>query len=132
MAYKFPKKTTFDVPEGDYRAVVKDAFEMKNGAFRIVFSITSATHPLLNYVAGKNYPAGRDTVADDLINWLGLEQLQDIIQPDGTIDGGKLQGLSADIRIEHIHNDEYEKPFAFVSKIATAGKLTQDSSEKAA
>ena len=124
MAIIFPKTSTFDTPEGDYRVVVHEAFEKSKGTLRIVFRVLSLEHKLLVYLAGKTYEAGKAALADDLIGWLGLEAIQRFVRPDGTIDVAKLKGLHADIRIDHIHNDDYEKPFAFVSKITAPSILT--------
>jgi hypothetical protein len=122
----FPKKTTFETPEGDYRVVVRDAFEKQDGTLRIVFQILSLTHNLLIYLAGKNYEAGKQALADDLFEWLGLEKVQTVVKADGSIDVAKLKGLHADIRLVHIHNDDYKKPYAFVNKITAPGGLTPD------
>lgn len=126
MAIIFPKRTTYETPEGDYRAVVRDAFEKNDGELRIVFQILSLPHPVLIYLAGKNYAPGKQALADDLYDWLGLEGIQKVLKADNTIDVAKLKGLHADIRLVHIHNDDYDQPFAFVSKITPPGALTPD------
>jgi len=126
MAFILPKKTTFETPEGDYRAVVRDAFEMADGSLRIVFEILSLKHNIITYLAGKNYAPGKQTIADDLFEWLGLKGLQTLIKADGSLDVAKLKGLHTDIRLVHIHNDDYDKPYAFVSKITAPGGLTPD------
>jgi hypothetical protein len=126
MAFILPKKATFETPEGDYRAVVRDAFEMADGSLRIVFQILSLKHNIITYLAGKNYAPGKQSIADDLFEWLGLVGLQKLIKADGSIDVAKLKGLHADIRLVHIHNDDYDKPYAFVSKITAPGTLTPD------
>ena len=122
----FPKKPTYDTPEGVYRAVVRDAFVKDDGTMRIVFQILSLTNNVLTYLAGKNYAPGKQSVADDLIAWLGLEGVQKVIKNDGSIDVAKLKGSHADIRVDHIYNDEYAKPFAHVSRITPPGELTPD------
>jgi len=126
MAVIFPKKTTYETPEGDYRAVVRDAFEKNDGELRIVFQIQSLTHKLLIYLAGKNYAPGKKSITDDLFEWLGLEGVEKVLKADGTIDVAALKGLPADIRVVHIHNDDHDIPYAFVSKITEPGTLTPD------
>ena len=106
----FPKKTTFETPEGDYRVVVRDAFEIADGSLRIVFQIESLKHNVITYLAGKNYAPGKQSIAGDLFEWLGLVGLQKLIKEDGSIDVAKLRGLHADIRLVHIHNDDYDNP----------------------
>jgi len=93
---------------------------------RIVFQISSLQHKFITYLAGKNYAPGKQTIADDLFEWLGLKGLHALIKEDGSIDVAKLKGLHADIRLVHIHNDDYENPYAFVSKITAPGTLTPD------
>ena len=131
MAYIIQKKTTYEVPENDYRAMVRDVFEMSDGTLRIVFQILSLTNGILNYLAGKNYATGKETIAEDLIEWLGIADAQEVIEPDGSINLEKLKGLHADIRVVHIHNESYDKPFVFVSKISSPGTLTLDSQSAA-
>ena len=127
-----PKKMTYDTPEGNHRAVVRDAFEMQDRTLRIVFQILSLPHKFLIYLAGKNYPPGKQALADDLFEWLGIEKMQTMLNADGSLDIDKLKGLHADIHIVHIHNDDHEQPYAFVSKIKPAGTLTPDSQSDAA
>jgi hypothetical protein len=126
MAFIFPKRTTYETPEGDYRAVVRDAFEKNDGTLRIVFQVLSLPHKILTYLAGKNYTPGKQSVADDLFEWLGLNGVEEILKADDTIDVAQLKGVFADIRIVHIHNDDHDIPYAFVSKITKAGALTPD------
>lgn len=126
MAFIIPKRNTYETPEGDYRAVVRDAFEKLDGELRIVFQISSLKHNFITYLAGKNYSPGKQSIADDLFEWLGLRGLQTLIKEDGSIDVAKLKGLQADIRLVHIHNDDYEAPYAFVNKITAPGGLTPD------
>lgn len=110
--------------------VCREAFETKDG-FRLVFQILSKTHPLLQYVAGKNYKRSDDQFMTDIIEWLGLEKAQTIVRLDGSVDCEKLKGLHADIRIEEIFNDDYDKPYSFVKKIRAPGELTNFQSDAA-
>ena len=126
MPIYLPKKQTYETPEGDYRAVVRDAFEKNDATLRIVFQIQSLPHKLLTYLAGKNYAPGKQSITDDLFEWLGLEGVQKVLKADGMIDVAALRGLHADIRVVHIHNDDYDKPFVFVNKITKPGELTPD------
>lgn len=126
MAILLPKRTTYETPEGDYRAVVRDAFEKNDGELRIVFQILSLPHSILIYLAGKNYAPGKQALADDLYDWLGLERVQKVLKADNNIDVAKLKGLHADIRVTHIANDGWDHPYVFVSKITPPGTLTPD------
>ena len=132
MAIIFPKKTTYDTPEGNYRVVVREAFEMAGSKLRIIFQILSLAHRTLIYLAGKNYPPGKQTLADDLFDWLGTDEVHKFIKDDGTVDVAKLKGQLADIQIVHINNDDHDLPFAYVSKIKPAGTLTPDFESDAA
>ena len=126
MAYIYSKKTTFETPEDDYRAVVKEIFEMNDGTLRIVFQILSLTHKAVIYLAGKNYAPGKKTLADDLCEWLGLDGVEKVLKEDGSIDVAKLKGLHADIRVVHLGDGEHDIPYSYISKITQAGRLTPD------
>lgn len=130
MAYIPPKKKTYKTPEGDYRVICWEAFETNEG-MRLVFQIISLVHPLLVYFAGKNYKRTDEKFMDDLITWLGLGGAQKVLRPDGSVDFEKLKGLHADIRIEHIPNDEHEHPYSYVKEIRPAGDLTHFQSDAA-
>lgn len=128
---KIPKLDSYDVAERDYRAFCRDAFEQRDGTLRIVFEITSLEDRFFNYVAGKNYADGKQTLAQDLMDWLGLAELNKIVGADGTINHKALRGRNADIRVSHIHNDDHEKPYCYVSKITKPGGLLPDISSAA-
>ncbi|MEQ1858471.1 MAG: hypothetical protein ABMA13_00890 [Chthoniobacteraceae bacterium] len=123
MAFIPQKKKTYDAPDKDHRVICRDAFDIEDG-MRLVFQIVSIQHPVQVYFAGKNYKRTDEKFMDDLITWLGLEGAQKVLRPDGSVEYEKLKGLYADIRIEHIHNDEYEKPYSFVKEIKAPGELT--------
>jgi len=131
MAFNPNKKKTYSNNEGIHRVICRDAFELRDGGMRVVFEILSKTHPLLTYLAGKNYKPDDEKFMDDIINWLGLEKAQTIIRPDGSVEFEKLKGLQADIRIELIHNDEYEQPYSYVKDIRSPGTLTKFQSDAA-
>ncbi len=126
MGFTFKKIPSYDLPEGDYRAKVSDVFDRSTGALRIVFQVTSLNHPVYVYSAGKNYAPGKSQLAEELVQWLGEKAVGGLVKIDGTIDTAKLKGLTADIRIEHIHNDDYDKPFAHISRIEQAGTFVTE------
>jgi len=127
-----PKKTiTYQIPGREHRTIVREAIERQDGIVRLIFQITSTTHPLFIYLAGKNYKP-TDDLTGDLIKWLGVDKVQELIAEDGTIDLEQLKGLEADICIEHIENDAYEHPYAFVKCIAAPGTFYFGPDEKAA
>ncbi len=128
---KITKTPTYKTPEGEHSAIVRDAFEQASGCVRIVFEIRSTTHPLLIYLAGKNYKP-KDDFTGALIAWVGVEAVQEMVTDDGTIDLEKLKGLPADIYVEHLHTDAYDQPYVFVKAIATPGTFYFGPSEKAA
>jgi hypothetical protein len=128
---KIKKTTTYNTDGGEHRSIVREAFELPDGTVRIVFQIISTTHPLFIYLAGKNYKK-EDDFTGDLIKWLGVDKVQEMVAEDGTIDLEMLKGLEADICIELISNDAYEHPFAFVRAIAAPGTFYFGPEEKAA
>jgi len=128
---KIKKTTTYKTPQGAHRTIVRDAFEKSDDTVRIIFEVTSTTHPLLIYLAGKNYKP-TDDLTSDLIKWLGVEKVQEMVKEDGTVFLEQLKGLEADICIEHIENDAYDDPFVFVKVIAAPGTFYIGPEERAA
>jgi len=128
---KIKKTTTYQTPEGEHRTIVRDAFELANGNVRMIFQVTSTTHSLLIFLAGKTYKP-TDDLTKVLIEWLGVKRVHELIADDGNFDLEKMKGLEADICIELIDNDAYEHPFAFVKAIAAPGTFYFGPDEKAA
>ena len=119
------KALIYNLNDGDYYVVVRDAFIAPNKKIRVVFEVLSKQSPLVIYLAGKNYRQDTSQFATDLIGWLGLEQSEKLVK-DGIVDLGALKGLKADITIEnHDEVDKYEKPYSFVSRVKAPGTLVE-------
>ena len=132
-----PKRPSYDLPEGSYRAFLRDAFETtqtdkKTGragkVLRLVFQITSLKHPRYTYLAGKNYnQADATKLANDLESWLG-DELTKLVDKHGAISIEKieaLKGREADIDVVHIDNDR-ETTFKHIQRILPPGTLVDD------
>lgn len=131
-----PKKPSYDLPEGCYRATLREVFELRQTVkgreekvYRLVFQITSLRHPRLTYLAGKNYRASNAAkLGEDMDAWLG-EEFDRLVDADGTLALGKLeslQGRDADIEVVLIDNDSYDTAFRHVQRILPPGTLVDD------
>lgn len=128
----FKKRESYAVADGDYGAVVRDAFDLINGDGRIVFSIPSLETATTVYLAGKTFRADKTDLIEQLIRWLSEEQTSKLVKKNGEIDLQPLKGLRADIRIENIENEDYPAPFALVKAIRPFGTLVRENSSQAA
>lgn len=132
-----PKKPSYDLPEGHYRAELKDTIKLtgsEGNGLRLVFFIKSLTHPRKLYLAGKNYPLQDATkLAMDLDSWLG-DELVNLTDKNGAISIEmieNLKGLEADLDVVLIHNDEYTNAFRHVVRILPPGDLVHCVTEAA-
>ena len=126
-----PKIASFDVPEGNYRAVLSEEIELdqpKNGCAKLIrlkFDILFPESRTFLYRAGKNYctdPENSDALIGDLHTLLG-DELVNLQDENGEFDLKSLVNREVDIRIEHIHNEKYEKPYVHVAELHAAGKF---------
>jgi len=137
-----PKKNTYDLPEGGYRSILKDAFIVRQSEYgkgedvlRLVFQITSLEHPRYNYLAGKNYKmSDPGKIGNDLDAWIGDELLKLLNEKGGiTIEAIEtLIGSEADIEIVLIYNDDHETAFRHIVRILPPGTLVDDDQLRAA
>ena len=121
-----PPGNAFLIPEGDYRAVLK---QMKphhdgGGKIRLVFTVTVPGCPF-PYLAGKNYLndlSESSALRGDLYAWRGHDLTPGENQAR-SIETNDLVGRPADIRINHIENEGHENPFVYVKAIYPPGTL---------
>ena len=130
MKIQIPKTPSFDVPEGDYRARITDVVDVDRCSklIRMKFEIVSPVNKQFQYLAGKNYCADSKE-SDSLIEAVRLflgDKLPDLQDENGEFDPKSLVNMEVDIRIEHIHNDNYDKPFVHVAEIHPPGRLVPD------
>jgi len=130
-----PKKNSYELPEGYYTCVLYEIFfSQRNGrgepeeTLRMVYRITSLTHPRYVYFAGKNYKLSDATsLAKDLDTWLGKE-LDTLVGPNGEIFLEQLEtlkGRAADIEIVLIDNDDYPTAYRHIVRITPPGILVE-------
>ena len=132
MEITIPKKTTFDVPEGAYSAILEDVIDNTQVAncedgIRFRWRITDPTNKRFEYFAGKNYCADPENcreLIDDLNSWLG-DSLHNYMGENGKLDLMKLKKLTADIVVTHIYNGKFEKPYAYVKAVHPPGTITK-------
>ena len=126
VPFHLPKLADFNAPEGQFPAAVYKVFQKKDGKLRINWKLLSPATTLSDFIVGKDYAPDDPALTEDLINWLGLEGVNKILKPDGSMDLGKLNGLKADLKVVHIHNEGREHPYVWVAKIAPLGTLTSE------
>lgn len=140
MKIHIPRKTTFEVPEGCHRAILRDLIKVEDkikgctDQVRFVWEIEKLNDKRLQYLAGKNYctDCGNSSVLlGDLGVWLG-EELSNLGDAQGDVELDQLKGRPADILIEHIHNPNYQKPFANVKGVYPPGTLQASGTSVAA
>jgi hypothetical protein len=130
-----PRKFSYDLPEGSYRAILRDAFETHPSdrgrvgkTLRLVFQIISLKHPRITYLAGKNYLLSDATkLAKDLDSWLG-DELTKLVDKNGATSIEKietLKGQEADIDVAHIDNDR-DTAFRHIQRILPPGALVDE------
>ena len=132
---KLAKKDWFVLPEGRYRAVLRQAFLRSredtgkgDTSLRLVFGVTSLKAALTVYVAGKDYFLADTTrLAYDFDSWLGSE-LDSLIDGNGELWVEKIEGLQgreAVIDVVHIDNGR-GNAFRHIQKISPAGTPVED------
>ena len=108
---------------GDYRAVLKQV-KPTCQKVRWVFSVIVPGYAA-PFLAGKNYVddlSSGTALRNDLFSWRGHDLTQGEIQA-GAIDTNHFVGKLADIRIVHIENADFAKPFVSIKAIYPPGTL---------
>jgi hypothetical protein len=134
---KIPKKISYEVPQGDYRARLAAVIEVAEVAkgrpeegLRFVFVLTSLKHPRLEYRAGKNYALSElDKLGNDLDNWLG-EDFVELLDADNEISTEKLKDLiGREVDVEIVlcsGGGAYKSPFRYIVRLLPPGALVDD------
>ena len=131
---QIPKAESFDIPEGWFRAILRDVGERdklgKAGferVVRFVFELTSLPDTHTTFKAGRNYRLSDPAeLLGELQTWLGSALLS-LVRRDGQLDLQALEGREADIEIVHIFNDHYDQPYCHVRAIRPAGTIVKHS-----
>lgn len=128
MNINIPLENCFQVPEGNYKAVLTAVYHLASrDKLRFVFEIIDKHPKRGRYVAGKNYEislAKGSQLREDLGSWRGHD-ITDAELDAGTIDFEKFIGGEADISIIHIANDSHSTPFCHIATIHPSGTLIQ-------
>jgi hypothetical protein len=124
-------KSSFDVPEGHYRAKLLRIAPPPKFAnrIRLVYEIQTPSHEEFQYLAGKNYRASlasKSILRQDLKSWRGHDLTEEEMAA-GSIGLEKMIGREADVEIRHVYTSELGKPFVELAKISPPGTWVYDS-----
>ena len=121
MLIPVPRKDTYDVEPGRYRAICTEAREIhkmtskgSQRQLRVIWELETSGDDDLRYLVGKSYEAtltSNSQLRNDLRTWLGHE-----FKP-GQFDTATLKGKAATITVEHIWNEGWAKPYCWVAKV---------------
>jgi len=129
MEIDITKGPSFQVPEGAYRAILREVAELNGkstGCAKQLRFKWEILDPQWDYRAGKNYCLDSNNgLSEDLENWLGSE-LETLKSPNGKLDPEKLIGREADVLIAHIHNESHNKPYVYMKAIYPPGTFIKN------
>lgn len=131
MELPIPRATTFECPEGVYRAVLHEVREhttlTKNAVekkVRLIFEVKVSRPDRKLVLAGKNYSPSL-AEGSELRNVIECWQGEEFLLTAGTkLDLRTLVSCEADIMTRHCHSPNYAKPFVDVVGVAPPGTLT--------
>lgn len=132
---EIPVETSFDVPEGRYRAKLQEVAKLENrqtrngrsDLLRLIFELQSPPRARVQYLAGKNYELSlsrRSELRKDLKSWRGFDLTEEEVNR-GKIDLESMVGQMADVRICHIQNPGYTRPYVCIKSIHPAGTFKE-------
>jgi hypothetical protein len=128
---EIPKDTTFELPEGKYKARLKHVKEHikqnRQGTKRMIrflFEVFVPGMDHLNCMAGRNFDLNLNP-GTDLRNWLeGFLGRRFFMDRSGkTINFEEFIGSECELTLEHFWGKDYETPHVTVARIAPPGTL---------
>jgi hypothetical protein len=120
-----PKKTSFDLPEGDFGAVLCSLSEPSHSKIRFLFEIRSAQSsnfildPEIRYMAGRTFDYSLEDggeLLECLQSWLGRD-LTAMEHIAGESFLHHFIGRQAVLSLTHIKTRGYAKPFVLIDRI---------------
>jgi hypothetical protein len=128
MKIEIPSERIYQVPQGDYRAVLTAVQHLTSrGKVRFFFEIISKHPKRGRYAAGKNYDislAKGSQLREDLARWRGHDLTEQELEA-GSVDFERFVGREADIVIRHIPNGSHKDPFCHIAEILPPGSLVK-------
>jgi len=131
MIIRISREPTFDVPEGKYRAVLTEVINLEDrktktgwaDQVRLLFEIVAPQAANTCYLVGKNYEpslAKNSDLRKDLAGWRGYDLTEQEIAA-GSVNLESMIGKEADIKVAHIKNEGFPKPYVFIKAIRPPG-----------
>lgn len=122
-------KTTFDCPAGAFSAELVNAGpydqETANGTRQVVrftFKVAVPGDPNTVYMAARNFELNCSKLQGFLKKWLGSDFVATC--SDSELDLKSLTGKKAEIKIDHIQNVGYKRPYCNIVGAHPPGTLT--------
>ena len=132
MKIPIPRETSFDCPEGEFKAclvehaAVPDKQNPGRLMLRLLFEVDTPSTPFKCIKVGRNFKPSLDRGSElkcFLETMLGAGFL-DKRGAGGQLDINSLIGTEADIRVVHKHRTGYERPFVQLVEACPLGSLT--------
>ncbi len=131
MICQIPKDDCYDLPKGRYNAVLSNVRVKPHPTtnrsdqqqIRLLFAVSIPSMRNKNPMAGRTFNLDLKRGSDlrmFIENWLGVEWFN----TNTAVDFEQLVGRSADITLNHLHHDGYQRPFVNIEAIHPAGTLT--------
>jgi len=131
MICQIPKDDCYDLPEGRYRATLANVRVKPKPSpnrsdqqqIRLLFAVHIPSISNKNPMAGRTFNLDLKRGSDlrtFVESWLGA----DWFNSNTTVDFEQLVGFSADITLNHLHHDGYQRPFVNIESIHPVGTLT--------
>ncbi len=122
----------YNVPKGIYRAKIVDFYAVKSKTDcdqmrKLVLAPLKLETKARLQTAAKTYCVDEpsDELMEDLMAIMG-EELEENILEDGCFNTDAMKDRHVDAVVDHLHGDNYDKPFAFVSKIYPPGTMVKE------
>lgn len=131
MICNIPKDDCYDLPQGRFNATLANVRVKPKPStnrsdqqqIRLLFAVQIPSIKNKNPMAGRtfNFDLKRGSDLRTFIeSWLGV----DYFSRNTTVDFEQLVGRSADITLNHLHHDGFNRPFVNIDSIHPSGLLT--------
>jgi hypothetical protein len=128
MKIEIPSERIYQVPQGNYRAVLTAVQHLESrGKIRFFFEIIDKHPKLGRYAAGKNYDislAKGSQLREDLARWRGHDLTEEELEA-GAVDFEGFVGREGDLEIRHITNESHTTPYCHIAQILPPGSLVK-------
>ena len=130
MIKKQVNESTYDLPEGNFRAILANVAtytdhnedEKPVEIIRFTFELEVPGMRNQKALAAKSFDSENPKLQRFVERWIGKAELTQ--SANGSFDPETLEGIKADITIQHIKNPGFKKPFCNIVGAYPLGTLT--------